>query len=155
MTNDAESLPVPVEGRDVTAEEAMSSPVATVPETGTILDAWTVMVTCGVRHTVVVRDDHCLGVLDDRALVNAWHAGPGALRATPVKQLLSGRTSCVLRDASLRQVAQIMESAYIDAVPVVEPDGTLMGLITATDVLRTVSQLGLHVRVGSEPAEEP
>lgn len=129
----------------MTAHDVMSTPVATVPETGTIFDAWTVMVTCRVRHTVVVRGDRCLGMLDDRDLVAAWSDGPSALQATPVKRLLRQRTACVLPDAPLRQVAAIMNTSRVDAVPVVAADGKLTGLITAGDVVHAVSQHGLHV----------
>jgi CBS domain-containing protein len=129
---------------DVTAADAMTSPVVTVPDSGTIFDAWTVMVTCQVRHTVVVRGDHCLGVIDDRDLVRVWSDGPSALRATPVKSLLRGRTCCVLADTPLQQVAAIMTEARVDAVPVVEPDGKLTGLVTAGDLAHAVSRHGLH-----------
>lgn len=130
--------------RDMTAGDAMSSPVATVPDSGTILDAWSVMNTCHVRHAVVVRGDHCVGVLDDRDLVEAWHLGPSALQATPIKRLLRDRTSCVLPNASLRQVAELMNHARVDAVPVVDTTGKLRGLVTAGDVVHAVSQHGLH-----------
>jgi len=130
--------------REVTAGEAMSSPVVTVPEGGTILEAWTVMVTFRVRHAVVVRGDHCIGVLDDRALVEAWESGPSVLRSTAVRQLIGQRTVCVLPDASLREVAAIMNTCQVDAVPVVRADGKLVGLITAGDVIHAVSEHGLH-----------
>lgn len=140
-----------IDSRDITAADAMSAPVITVPESGTIFDAWTVMVTCHVRHTVVVRGDHCLGVVDDRDLVEAWHEGPGALRATPVKKLLRTRTSCVLPDTPLKEVAAIMNHTRVDAIPVVEPNGKLTGLVTAGDLVHAVSRHGLHAE---RPAED-
>ena len=130
--------------RDVSAADAMSSPVVTVPETATIFDAWSVLVHCRVRHAVVVHGDRCVGVVDDRDLVEAWHRGPGALRATAVKALLRDHTSCVLSDAPLREVARIMNEARTDAVPVVETDGKLVGLVTAGDVVHAVAEHGLH-----------
>lgn len=144
----------PVDERDITAADAMSAPVVTVPESGTIFDAWTVMVTCQVRHTVVVRGDRCLGVIDDRDLVEAWHDGPGALRATPVRTLLRDRTSCVLPDTSLQEVAAIMNQARVDAIPVVEPNGKLTGLVTAGDLVHAVSRHGLHAQYAGDPEDE-
>lgn len=143
--------------RDLTAADAMSSPVVTVPESGTIFAAWSVMIACKVHHAVVVRGDHCIGVVDDRDLVDAWQQGPGALRATPIKSVLRDRTSCVLPSTSLRQVANIMDSSRVDAVPVVDATGKLDGLITAGDVVHAVSRHGLHVAAGpgSEHSEEP
>jgi CBS domain-containing protein len=139
--------------RDLTAADAMTSPVVTVPETATLFDAWTVMVSFHVRHVVVVRDDHCLGVLDDRDLVSAWNSGPSALQATPVRRLLRDRTSCVLTDALLSQVADLMNTSRVDAVPVVEANGKLTGLITAGDIVHSVSRHGLHEPVGEDFAD--
>jgi CBS domain-containing protein len=130
--------------RDLTAADAMSSPVVTVPDSGTIWDAWSVLINYRVRHAVVVSHEHCVGVIDDRELVRAWQQGPSVLRATPVRLLLRDRTSSVLPGAALSQVAALMNTEQIDAVPVVDASGKLLGLITAGDVLHTVAQYGLH-----------
>ena len=133
---------------DVTAADVMSAPAVTVPDSGTIWDAWSVMINFRVRHAIVVAGDHCVGVIDDRQLVQAWQRGPSALRATPIKRILRDRTSCVLAAAPLQQVASLMNSQRVDAVPVVDTSGTLLGLITAGDVIHAVARHGLHL----EPA---
>lgn len=130
--------------RDLTAADAMTSPVVTVPDSGTIWDAWSVLINCRVRHAVVVSRERCVGVIDDRELVQAWQQGPSALRSTPIRALLHDRTSCVLPEAALSQVASLMNTERIDAVPVVDASGKLLGLITAGDVLHAVAQYGLH-----------
>jgi acetoin utilization protein AcuB len=136
--------PTPQSAHEVTAAEVMTSPVVTVPDSGTIWDAWSVMVNCRVRHAVVASHGHCIGVVDDRELVQAWQQGPTALRSTPIRQLLHARTSCVLPEAPLRQVAVLMNAERVDVVPVVDASGKLLGLITAGDVVHAVARLGLQ-----------
>ncbi len=102
------------------------------------------MLTCRVRHAVVVRAGHCLGVIDDRALVEAWHERSSALRATPVSKLLRDHTCCVLPETPLQKAAAIMYRSGVDAVPVVEADGALIGLLTAGDVVHAVARHGLN-----------
>jgi acetoin utilization protein AcuB len=137
----------------------MTSPVVTVPDTGTIWDAWSLIINCHVRHAVVVAGDHCVGVVDDHVLVQAWQRGPSALRSTPIRALLRDRTSCVLPDAPLSQVADLMNSERIEAVPVVDEHGRLLGLITPCDILHAVAHYGLyddHVeRRGAEADQAP
>jgi CBS domain-containing protein len=132
----------------LTAGDVMSSPAITVSDSATIWDAWSAMFTNGVRHGAVVRGAHCTGVIDDRRLIQAWQQGPNALRSTPIGTLVRVPTSCVVREASLRRVAKIMNVERVDAVPVTDPAGRLLGLITAGDVVHAVAQLGMD----SEPA---
>jgi CBS domain-containing protein len=138
----------PTDSHQLTAGDVMSSPAITVPDSASIWDAWSAMFTNGVRHVVIVRGAHCAGVIDDRQLIQAWQQGPNALRSTSISALVTVPASCVLREASLRQVARIMNVERVDAVPVTDPAGRLIGLITAGDVVHAVAQLG----VDSEPA---
>lgn len=130
--------------REITASDVMTSPVFTVPESGTIWDAWSILFNCAVRHVVVVSNQHCVGVVDDRDLVQAWLLGPTALRAAPIRELLHERTSCVLPDCALQQVAELMNTERVDVLPVVDPTGKLVGLITAGDVVHAVARFGLQ-----------
>jgi CBS domain-containing protein len=130
-------------GGELLADEVMSSPVQAVSDTSPIWDAWNIAVTKDIHHVAVVSGDHCVGVVTDRQLMDAWHHGPGVLRTTPIKHLLLGRTSCVLPDAPLRQAANLMSTEHVDAVPVVDETGRLLGLITAGDIVQAVAQHGI------------
>ncbi|HTW20500.1 MAG TPA: CBS domain-containing protein [Mycobacteriales bacterium] len=151
--------PPEVSSRVVTAADVMSSPVITVPATGTIWDAWSVLVSCGVRHAVVVSGARCVGVVDDRLLVQAWQQGPSALRTRAIKGLLAERTSCVLPETEIGEVAALMNLERLDAVPVVDGTGRLIGLLTAGDIVHAVARYGLHdelhlVSLGSSDDDE-
>jgi CBS domain-containing protein len=133
----------------------MTTPVVIVPESGTIWDAWSLLISGRVRHAVVVSGERCIGIVDDRDLVKFWQHGPAELQTTPIRALVRRSTSCVLPDATLSQVAALMNVERIDAVPVVDAHGKLLGLITAGDVLHAVSRHGLYEdppRSAVEPA---
>jgi CBS domain-containing protein len=71
-------------------------------------------------------------VLDDRELALAWPPGrPGAQR-TPLHRLVHGRPrpQAHARD-NLATVARTMLLPHADAVPVVDDEGWLLGLVTA------------------------
>jgi CBS domain-containing protein len=127
----------------VTAGAVMSSPVITVAQDHSLWDAWTLMSSCGVRHVVVTISNRCVGVIDDRRLVAAWTQGPSPMQHTSLRSVLDQRTACVLPDASLSTVAEIMNSNQVDAVPVVDKTGKVLGLITAVDVVRAVARWGV------------
>jgi CBS domain-containing protein len=87
----------------------------------------------GPHHHLVVVDDHRrpVGVLDDRTLAVEWPAGPVAPQRTPVHTLLRGRARPrVSSGDDLATVARVMVGAGVDAVPVVDREGRLYGLVT-------------------------
>ena len=137
-------------GKDITAEAVMSSPVISVGQDQSLWDAWTLMSSCGVRHVVVTVRDRCVGVIDDRRLIAAWPQGPSPMRHTAVLRVLDERTACVLPDAPLSAIAGIMNTNQVDAVPVVDDTGKVLGLVTAVDLVRAVARWG----VGSHLVED-
>lgn len=102
------------------------------------------MVEHGIRHLVVVSDGRCLGVLDDREVFAQWPMGPLALRRQRITEMIRRRTTCVLPGTELRDVARIMNEDRIDAVPVVDDAGRVVGVVTAGDVAAAVARWGLH-----------
>jgi CBS domain-containing protein len=131
--------------RTIRAADVMSSPVATIDETSSIWEAGDLMVGRRVHHAVVVRRGHCIGVLTDRDILEAWHRGPAALRSTGIGQLVAVRTACVLSDAPLSHVARVMNTNRVDAVPVIDESGNAIGIVTAGDVVHAVAEYGVSV----------
>ena len=135
----------------LTAADAMSTPVVTVADTGTVWQAWQLVYSHGIRHVVVLHGDHCVGVVSDRELIDQWQRGPHEVQTMPVRRLLHDRTSCVLPDAALKDVARLMNQQRIDAVPVLDQSGELLGLITAGDILHAVAVAGVAVDRNASP----
>ena len=130
-------------GPDVGAPAAgalMTSPVTTVDAGQSVLAAYALLASRGVHHLVVLDDDdHCLGVLDDRLLAQHWPASPGAAAALPVGSLLVGPTVCVLAGTPASRIARTMLAAQVDAVPVVDPGGRVLGVVTTRDLLTVLA----------------
>ena len=129
--------------RSLTASDVMSAPAITVEPGTSIWAAWSIMASTGLRHLVVAFDSRCVGVVDDRTVFAQWPMGPLALRRRCVGEIMRGRTSCVLPDADIRAVAIAMARGGVDAVPVVESDGTLLGIVTSSDLARAIAEHGV------------
>ena len=129
--------------RALTARDLMSSPAVIVSPGTTIWDAWQRMTSFGLRHLVVCLEDHVVGVIDDRAVFAQWPMGPLALRRTRVADLMRRRVSCLLPDVDARQVANVMILDAVDAVPLVDEDGCVLGVVTGSDLVVAVATHGL------------
>jgi CBS domain-containing protein len=131
----------------VTARDLMSAPAQTIDVDATMAQAWALMLEGGHRHLVVCSRGRCRGVLDDRTLFAHWPTGPFGLEASPVRDLLRPRTSCVLPDASAATVASIMATQGVDSVPVTDEDGGVVGVVTSSDLAAAVAEHGLLRRL--------
>lgn len=130
----------------LTARELMSTPVQTVDADASMAEAWALMLEGGHRHLAVCSQGRCCGVLDDRTLFAHWPSGPFDLEALRVRALLRPRTSCVLPSSSAATVASIMVTEDVDAVPVTDDAGHLVGIVTGRDLAAAVAEHGLAHR---------
>jgi CBS domain-containing protein len=81
-----------------------------------------------VRHLPVIEARRLVGILSDRDLVNQ---APGV---TCGQAMTSAPVTCS-QDASVGRVASLMLEHKIDSIPIVSVSGSLIGLVTSTDLL--------------------
>jgi CBS domain-containing protein len=128
-------VPAPV----LRAKDVMSAPVQVVDLNASVWEAWSLMLGSGLRQLVVVDRARCVGLVDDRTLFAQWPTGPLGVRSTPLRRLIRDHTTCVLPDTNLPQVARIMRTEGVDAVPVTDIDGTVVGVVTGNDIVASVA----------------
>ncbi|SHN60763.1 CBS domain-containing protein [Geodermatophilus obscurus] len=115
-----------------TAADVMTRFPATVHQSASMWTAWDRLQGTRTQHLVVVDDrQRPIGVLDDRTIALEWPPGPMGARRAPVHTLLRDRLRPRVRGADdVAAVARTMLGARADAVPVVDRDGRLFGLVT-------------------------
>lgn len=111
------------------------------PDT-TLATAWDLMVTLRIRHLPVVRDDLLLGIVSDRdALLHSKVEGEKIIApATPVAELMSPFPFVCDPSTHVADIVRTMTEQKIDAMPVLDGDDKLVGLVTSTDLLLLLIQ---------------
>ncbi|MEU6774996.1 CBS domain-containing protein [Streptomyces sp. NPDC046759] len=111
-----------------------------------VLLAWEVMERSEQRHLPVVRGDGCCAGLVDRAeLAVACAAAAATLSRRRVRELLHARrTVTVHPEESVLRAAAVMTDEDLDALPVTDPHGRLVGLLTARDYVAATAGLQGH-----------
>jgi CBS domain-containing membrane protein len=137
-------------GKEGAVREIMTgSPVTLKPED--TLDLANDVISLGrIRHIPVVEEGRLVGLLSERDLIGAaattifglkQKRKSALLKTVLIKDVMKKRVISVKPDTPIKDAAHLMADKKIGCVPVVE-SGTLVGLLTTTDILRYVEQLG-------------
>jgi tRNA nucleotidyltransferase (CCA-adding enzyme) len=118
----------------VNAAEIMSSPVKTVTPETIIEEAGMVMLRYGHTGLPVVQGDMVIGVISRRDVEKATHHGLGH---APVKGFMTNNLITVTPEMPASIVRELMIEHDIGRLPVIK-DGKLVGIVSRTDVLRTL-----------------
>ena len=137
-------------GKEGLVREIMMGSPVTLRPTDT-LDLANDIISLGrIRHIPVVEDGRLVGLLSERDLIGAAATeifGLGQkrksalLKTVLIKDVMKKKVITIKPDTSIKDAAHLMADKKIGCVPVVE-SGTLVGLLTTTDILRYVERLG-------------
>jgi acetoin utilization protein AcuB len=106
-------------------------PTTITPDT-TVLEARGILRRGGFRHCPVVHGGWLVGVVSDKDLTGSGRDVVGRVMSSPV--------CTAAPDDDLRSVAESLIVHRIHGMPVLGPDGLLIGMITTTDCLRALLQ---------------
>ncbi len=124
-----------------TAADAMNRRPPIADRNTSLWGAWERLRGADNRHLVVVDSHlHPVGVLEDRDIALRWPPGPFDAHRIPLQRLLRGRSRPRVHiEDDLATVARTMVAAQADAVPVVDDDGRVVGLVTARHCVELIA----------------
>jgi CBS domain-containing protein len=126
------------------AANAMTREVVVVPPELSLESAWKIMQRRHIRHLPVVSASTLLGILSDRdVLVRARLEPDGslALPSMPVATAMSLHPVTCEVDATIPTLARLMIERKLDAIPIVDTNDALVGLVTSSDLIVLLIQL--------------
>src|SRR4029079_8670309 len=132
--------------RNACVHDFMSAPLVIVRDYDTIWHAVDRFVQSGLHHLVVLDpDDALVGVLDDRGVLAEWPLDAAGLHHRTIGELLRSQeiagAGVVPRRhpaVSVRQAGLLMLDLRVDALAVVDDLGTVVGILTSTDLVRSL-----------------
>jgi CBS domain-containing protein len=117
--------------------DAMRRDFAQVGPEESLADARETMRMGRLRHLLVTRDDVLLGLISYRDLVELLsHPDVQRLAGSAVGDFMRKLPTTIRPESPLAAAADPMCRYGLGCLPVVEPDGRLIGLLTETDLLR-------------------
>lgn len=116
----------------------MSRQVTIVSPSFPLNKAWQLMRDQQIRHLPVVQARRLVGILSDRdVILRAKRGADGTLLvpSDPVETAMTPAPITCTANTSVCWLAQTMVTRHIDAVPVLDASGELVGLVTSVDLM--------------------
>ncbi len=132
----------------ILARDLMSTPVLTLPSDSTLLDAWTSMSQKGVHHIPITSMHETLvGMVSYRDLL---HHVPELITAADTRQaskrrlaeIMTSRVISATPVTEIREIARVMLDERIHAVPILDQNRHLVGILANHDLLRGIANHG-------------
>lgn len=116
----------------------------TVATTATAADAGRTMASRHLRHLPVVdADGRLVGILSDRdlrgPLIGGHDSKPAVTADTPVTALMTPAPITAGPDDDVGTVARVIVEHRVSALPVIDADRRLVGILSVVDVLRRLA----------------
>ena len=125
----------------------MASPVVTLPRKPPMAEAWELIRAKRFRHIPILsREKELIGIISDRDLLRE----AGSICSTVHRQDKTGQEQMTIQgmikrkvltaspDTGIREIARILFEERIGSMPIVDDNGSLVGMITRSDILRTL-----------------
>jgi acetoin utilization protein AcuB len=128
----------------------MSKPAITIDKHSSMHEAMNTMKTHGISLLPVMDAKRLVGIVTDRDLKKASPSGATTLEIhellyllskIQIKDIMSPKPISVPPDFTVEETAEVLLANKISGVPVVDADGTVVGVITHTDLFKVIISL--------------
>jgi len=137
-TADMESKKTPV----FHVSEIMTSPVFTISKDKHVDEAWNLFIGKNVHHMPVLSDrGEIIGIISDRDILKKLIISDGKIDSAENKRVEDIMTTDVIAaypTTDIRNIAKGMLDYHIGSMPIVDANGSLVGIITRSDILYAV-----------------
>ena len=111
--------------------------VATIPGSESVRTALGLLADKGIGALVVSSDGrHVEGIVSERDVARGLHDHGAGLLTQPVSSLMTAQVHTCTPASSVHDLAQTMTDHRVRHVPVVDDDGTLIGIVSIGDVVK-------------------
>lgn len=127
-----------------TVRDWMSSPVVVVDPDSSVSYALTLMRRRKIHSVIVDISDKnpAYGIVTSTDIRDKIVAADRNPAETTVREIMSGPIITANPDWSLKECSRVMQERRIHHLPVTDESGTLVGLISATDIFMAVEETG-------------
>jgi CBS domain-containing protein len=120
----------------IAVSDFMTKDLVTVRESDDVALAEALLRLGGIRHLPVVRDHKLVGILTQRDILRSGASGKPGARELAVSDVMTREPTSIRPAMALSNAARLMLERKYGCLPVCDPDGTLLGIVTEADFVR-------------------
>lgn len=124
------------------ASEIMSSPVISISPETSAADAWEKFKISEVRHMLVLSTEgNIVGIVSDRDLLKHLLIKNGKIeeaRKVVIGDIMATKIIAASSTTDIRRIAKAMMDHHIGTIPIVDEDGSPVGIVTKSDILHAI-----------------
>jgi len=129
----------------VLVRQIMTSPAVTALPNVPLERGWRLLKEKSIRHLPIVEGGRLVGIVSDRDLLGQALIDPTGIL---VGDIMSRKVLTVHPDTEIREAARVMVEEHIHALPVIDENRAVVGIVTTSDILRcVVKRAGLDLWV--------
>ncbi len=127
---------------EATVRDFMSQPAIYIDPEASVAHASTLMRRRGIRSLVVALEDDAYGIVTTTDIRDKIVAGDKDPQMTAVREIMTTPVITADPEWSLKQCSIKMKEAGIHHLPVTDPRGMIIGMISAVDIFMAVEEQG-------------
>jgi len=128
---------------EIPVRDIMARPVITVDSEASVMTAADKMFSANVGGLIVVKGDQPTGIITERDIVGKVVAKAANPAEAKVNDVMSSPLITVPPEISLSEAAMKMLKSGVKRLPVISGEGSLVGVITDTDLVSGSASMGL------------
>lgn len=128
----------------IVASQIMSYPVTALLPDALLKEAWELFDKKRFRHIPIVSTDgKIIGLLSDRIMLHETteFIEHPLEEDRPVSEVMATNVLCAEMDTNVTQIAKVFIDEHIGAMPITDQHDRLKGMITSSDILRTILKI--------------
>lgn len=116
--------------------EGKPGPIATVEADNTVISALRVMANRGIGAVLVTDNGALAGIFSERDYARKVVLQGKDSSTTPVRDIMTSKLIHVTPDMTVDQAMQLMSDRRIRHLPVLDPSGALVGVVSIGDLVK-------------------
>lgn len=133
--------------RAIYASQIMTASVVSLTPETSLSDAWRLICNRRFRHIPILsHEKRLIGIISDRDLLRVAigfynitpHSTDAVQGQMTIQSLIKRKVLTASPDTEIREIARVMFEERIGSMPIVDGQGILAGIITRSDILRTL-----------------
>ena len=121
--------------RNQPIELFMTMPAVIIGPEGTLDEACELMAREHLHHLPVVADGRLIGIVSATDLVARSGGNPAEVGQIPIVEVMHRDPISLSRTATLDDAAVLLAGGRYHSLPVTDPDGSVVGVVTSTDLI--------------------